>query len=275
MLQNLGKNWLTLFLLLWSQQTVVAQRILEDNGDKPISLLSEHRFADGGYSILVVPEANYRFNQADSELVSVYFDQVTVLERISKGLVAYSPAVVYPFGCFDSQQIFVCKNGKPLETLVISENCHSITASEGEFAHTGFFPFQDYKLAKRQFETFADVVKARKMHQERSSQPGLLLLTTPQWLEYDGEFGYYLDDDQSTTMKVEQDAIAEFSKQFPGEIYELSVEAYGHSPAHPWNYRVLVKCRKSLFDSFGNRHEIDWGGWKPYELTLESYWKGN
>ncbi len=274
MQQKLGKHWLILFLLLSSLQTAGAQSIFEDNAGKPILLLSEHPFADGGYSILVVPEADFRFNQADSELVPVYFDEFDDLERINKGLVAYSPATVYPFGCFDSQQIFVCKNGKPVETLVISENCHSITASEGEFAYMGFFPFQDYRLARRQFETLEDVTTARKLYKERLSQPGLLLLTTPEWLEYDGEFGYYLDDDQSITMKVEQDAMAEFSKHFPDEPFELSVEAYGHSATHPWNFRVLVKCRKSLFERFGNLHEVDWGGWKPYKLTLESYWKG-
>jgi hypothetical protein len=252
----------------------MAQTILNGNAEKPISLLSEHAFAAGGYTILVVPEGSIRLNQPDSDAVSVYFDQVADLERINKGLVAYSPATVYPFGCFDTQKIFVCKNGIVMETLVISQNCHSITSSEGEFAYNGYFPFLGYRLARLQIDKFDDATTARKLHKERLSQPGLLLMTTPEWLEYDGEFGFYLDDDKSTEMKVEQDAIAEFNKRFPGEPYTLSVESYGHSPTHPWNFRVLVKCRKSLFDSFGNLHEVDWGGWKSYKLTLESYWKG-
>lgn len=273
MMRNLGKYSSILILLWWSLQPAVAQGIFRGDSRESIPLLSEHPFAEGGYSIVVVPETDFRFNQLDSEAVSVYFDQIADLERISKGLVAYSAAVVYPFGCFDSQQIFVCKNGIVMETLVISENCHSITASEGEFAYAGYFPFQEYRLARLQIDKFDDAATARKHRQELLNQPGLLLMATPPWLEYDGQFGYYLDDDQSTAMKVEQDAIAELNKRFPGEPFVLSVESYGQSPTHPWNFRVLVKCRKSLFDGFGDLHEVDWGGWKPYPLTLQSYWK--
>jgi hypothetical protein len=273
MKHSLQKYWPILLLLLWLPRPAVAQGFLEDDLVEPIPLLSEHRFAAGGYSILVVPETNFRFNKSDSESVPVYFDQVADLERISQQIVAYAPAVVYPFRCFDSHQIFVCKNGVMHETLVVSDNCHAITASEGEFHYDGFFPFQDYRLARRQVDTFADPATARKERQERMQLSGLLLMATPQWLDYDGEFGYYLDDDHATREEVHAQALAEFKERFPGEPFELSVEAYGHSPTHPWNFRVLVKCRQSLFDRFGDLHEVDWGGWKPYALTLESYWK--
>jgi hypothetical protein len=234
-------------------------------------LLGEYNFSQMGYTILVIPSSGFGITDPSKEDVIAYFDERLGLETLQTQLVGHRDAVIYPFMCMESHFIQVCKAGRSLETLAVSRNCHSISASEGEFAHEGYIPFQGYKIARRQVDTFPNPEAARLGRASLLQLPGLIVVPDPQWLVYDGEFGFYRENVQATADEVLADVEEKLHKRFPDEPFALEVHQ-NSSNAQGSTYRVLVRCRQALFDGF-NLYKVDWGGWKPYLLRLESYWR--
>lgn len=236
------------------------------------ALLGDFDFAKGGYTLLVVPLDEGFSDEVDTATAIAYFDDATHLNAFKAHWVFEQAATQYPYACFNTFAVHVCRAGNAEESIAISRNCHAITSSKGDFAFIGYLPFQGYKLAQRRTHQYTSLQKARTALDSLSQLPGLIYLAPPDWKEFDGEFAFFREDIQQPREQVYAELKAAIESKYPGEPFELESHSSGGSSDTGWNYYVKVRCRKSLFQQF-DLYKVNQLGWQPFPLALTTYWK--
>jgi hypothetical protein len=235
------------------------------------ALLGDFDFSQGGYTLLIVPLDEGFSDDVDTATVIAYFDDAAHLNAFKAQWVFEQEATQYPFACFNTFTVHVCRAGKAEESIAISRNCHAITSSKGEFAFLGFIPFQGYKLAQRRNHQYSTLQQARTALDSLSQLPNLIYLVPSDWKDFDGEFAFFLEDIKQPREQVYADLKAAMERKYPGEPFEIESFSSSGSSETGWDYYVEVRCRKSLFEKF-DLYKVNQNGWQPFPLTLTTYW---
>ena len=239
-------------------------------------LLKDYDFNKGGYYILGTFSESDRNGLQDS-LGEFYTNDISVLNQLKKEWTFKKPSPQY--ACGYHYIVYICRNGKEIESFGINLNCNEIATSKGFF----FFDtkklrmFYD-KLKKpfRESSNFTSVTDARNYRTKILSDSSLIMTFTPDWTKYEGTFDFKYKCKTGTKACIEKkDSLInmmkkEIMKQYPDENFELSVRGESMN-----EIEQTVSCNKTLSDRF-NLYVRDtssyFGKWEPYELTLTTYW---
>jgi len=235
-------------------------------------ILKDYDFNKGGYYLLGVFSGSDHSGLRDT-LGEFYTDDISVLNQFKKEWTFTKPSPFY--ACGYHYTIYICKNGLVVESFEINLNCNMISTNKG------FFYFDAQKLRmfvgklKKPFmkkETFLSITMARNKRADFFKKDGLIMVETPDWVKYEGEFGFiykypkkfgnWVDNEQ----KMLDQLTKEIKIAYPNEAFVL--RGVGGSNDELF---VNIKCNKTLAYKF-KLYPISWNKWSRYSLYLTSYW---
>jgi hypothetical protein len=239
-------------------------------------LLKDYDFNNGGYYILGTFSESDKNTLRDS-IGEFYTDDITVLNKFKKDWTFKKPGKMY--ACGYHYNVFVCRQGQILESFSINLNCEEIVTDKGYFYFDANLLRQFYGKLKKPYtqrHSFTTIQEAREFRKSILNDTTLIMTPKPQWTEYEGSFRFTykckegtkdcLDEEEKIFKSIE----AEITKKYPNEKYLL--ENVGGS----WTTIELeITCNKSLSDNFDlycRDKEGYFGKWKPFDLTLRTYW---
>jgi hypothetical protein len=240
-------------------------------------LLKNFDFDKGGYSLLGISREGGP-NKLAHSLGEFYTDDIQLLNAIKKEWIFKKPSPMY--SCGYNYQIVICKNGLTLKQFFINLGCHTLATDDGYFyfkeEQLGMFK-DKFKKPDRKRETFSTFNEARVFREKALKKSRLIYVETPEWMDYEGTFSFtytypksiknHLDNDK----KILETLKNELQKTYPEERFELH-DGGGSKE----EMDVAVKCNKSLSDKFQlYKRNIYSGTWRPYSLSLETYWLAN
>jgi hypothetical protein len=160
-----------------------------------VNLFEKFDFEKGNYAVVGLKWHDQR-HQLQKELGNFYTDDIDVLVELKQKWLTGEPSPM--FACGYHFGVFVVKDGKELESFFINveEGCNTVAT---EYGHFYFDPqkiieFKDkfkkpiYKKIK--FDTLQD---GRNCIESLYNNDDLLMFLTPEWIEYDGEFRFWVD----------------------------------------------------------------------------------
>ena len=232
-------------------------------------LLKDYDFDKGGYYLLGTFSESDRNGLRDT-LGEFYTDDISVLNRFKKEWTFKKPSPFY--ACGYHYTISICKDGLEVERFAINLNCNMIATDKGYF----YFDSQKLRMfvgkLKKAFERndkFSSLTVARDMRTNILKREGLIMVETPDWAKYEGEFDFictFPKDSERDRIDEEKILEEEIKAAYPGETFALSV--YMSSTSELW---VNVKCNKTLADKFKLYPFFKGEQWKAYDLPKEAY----
>ncbi|MBI1838551.1 MAG: hypothetical protein HYR91_14905 [Flavobacteriia bacterium] len=239
-------------------------------------VLKEFDFNDGGYSILGVKWGGLKNSLLDS-IGEFYTKDTSILNQIKTDWFFSIPGQMY--ACGYHYEIFICKNGLVLKSLRVNLECNEIVTDEA------YFYFDSDKLRKfhgkfkiplKKIETFENLTKARDYRDRILKNENLIMTPSPLWIKYEGEFDFtFKCNEKKKTCYRKEDRLKiminnEITLNYPNEEFILT------DRGGSWTEILqTVYCNKSLsdkFDLYYRDKESYFGKWKPFELSLVSYW---
>jgi hypothetical protein len=238
-------------------------------------ILKDYDFNEGGYYILGTYSESDRSGLRDS-IGEFYTNDTSILNQIKSDWVFSIPGKKY--ACGYHYNVFVCKNGVVLESFRINLNCDEIVTDEG------YFYFHSDKLRKyygifkkpyRKSEDFENINSAREYRDSILKNENLIMTPTPRWTKFEGEFDFtYKCDENKKTCFEKEDSLKvvienKIRKTYPDEEFELSDRGGSWTTIDQ-----IVYCNKSLSDKFDLFYRDDgyFGEWRPFRLSLTTYW---
>lgn len=242
-----------------------------------VHLFEKYDFESGRYAVvgLIWSEESHKIQK---ELGDFYTDDVQILTEFKQKWVTDKRSPV--FACGYHYTIYVLKDGVEVESfsLNLDEGCNTVATSYG------YYFFDPNKLAefigrlktpivKR--NSFKSVSEGRTYIKSLSDRADLLMVVTPDWLEYDGEFRFNVDcnfgdleSDRSRQClkRVEK----QIMKEYHGEKFVLDLGGIMSGPGKS-EILIIMKCSKDLYDKF-NLYKVKWE-WRGYSPELTVLWK--
>jgi len=243
---------------------------LSSNGK--VRLLQKYNFQKGNHAVvgLVLENEGHELQRA---LGNFYTDDPEVLDELKREWVTDNPSPV--FACGYHYTVHVVNDGNDLESFEINldKGCNTVATDHGHFFFDpqklgAFIGKLKKPLVKR--ERFASVEEARS-YMRSLPKDGLLMVITPDWLQYDGEFRFDVECDFGN---FDSDRIQEcitqtkekISAKYPDE--DFVVEESGSSRG---KILVRMKCSKAFYAKF-DLYKVIWK-WSEYYPTLITIWK--
>ena len=239
-------------------------------------LFKDHDFNKGGYYILGTFSESDKNSLRDS-LGEFYTDDIDVLNKFKMDWTFNEPGKMY--ACGYHYNVFVCRQGQILESFSINLNCGEIVTDKESFYFDPNLLRQFYGKLKKPYNekyTFATIVEAREFRTSILEDTTLIMTPEPLWTVYEGSFRFTYKCTEGTKVCLDEDGEifksieAEIKKKYPDEMFIL--DNVGGS----WTTIELeIICNKSLSDSFDLFYrdpEAYFGKWKPFDLTLRTYW---
>jgi len=244
-------------------------------------LFESYNFNNGGYYILGLQARIDQTDRAKGPLYRMgnfYLKDTIVLNKIKKEWVFTKPGKRY--ACGYNYNMFLCKNGIVLKRFSINLNCNEIVFDEGYF----YFDSEKLKMflkSKRKSplikqKDFENINEARKYRDSVLRDDSLIMVPTPRWTKFEGEFDFtYKCDKIKNTCYEKEDSLInvmryEITRNYPDEEFELSDRGGSLS-----EILQTIYCNKSLSDKFNLYYrdkESYFGQWKPFRLSLTTYW---
>ena len=258
---------------------IIAFFTLESFGQT--QLFENYDFNDGGYYILCLKGRIDMTDRAKGLLYCMgnfYLKDTIALNKIKKEWVFTKPGGQY--ACGYHYNMMLCKNGIVLKQFSINLNCNEIVSDEG------YFYFNSEKLevflnSKRKSplikqKNFESIKQAREYRDSILKEKSLVMVPTPSWTKFEGEFDftYKCDSIKNNCIEKEDSLISvmkhEISQNYPNEEFELTDRGGSLT-------KILqtVYCNKSLsdkFDLYYRDKENYFDQWKPFRLSLTTYW---
>jgi hypothetical protein len=231
------------------------------------ALLDKYDFSQGDHTIIMLPHQRNTFSgQVDTTAVVAYFDQVATQNAFKKTLVVARPVESKAsVGCSDYLSINVCKNGKAIESLMISDGCQSIANRQGEFQYSGYLPLKGYKLAHRTSHAFKTLTQAREGLDSLRNLPDIILVPEPEWHHFDGKLCFTRPMMGGTLHAFIDQTQKEISKRFPNQGFQIRVDT------GKGGYDVQLWCTTAMQSQF-DLYPKSIKQWRPFSrLTLDSY----
>ncbi|MBI5540419.1 MAG: hypothetical protein HY951_10205 [Bacteroidia bacterium] len=240
------------------------------------AFFENYNFNNGGYYIIGTYSESDRNSLKDS-LGEFYTNDISILNQFKKDWVFDIPGKQY--ACGYHYDISVCKNGEIIESFAINLNCSEIVSRKG------YFYFDSNKLRKfyGKLKTaysktikFISLTEAREYRAKILLDSTLIMTPSPNWSEFEGEFDFTYKCKEGTTTCLEKEdslksvILQEISKTYPEEKFELSDRGGSLTEIDQ-----IISCNKSLSDKFNLFYrdvEGYFGKWRPYSLSLETYW---
>jgi hypothetical protein len=238
----------------------------------------KYRFEDGGYSVAGVFE-HHDDHPLQKKLGEFYTDDVAVLNALKKSWIFAKPQNQY--ACGYHYLISILRNGEILDDFAINLDCHELALGDRSF-YFDSKKLEDFALRfkplYRVHNEFTSIALARDFWKDSRSNQDFVYAWKPAWLEFQGEFQFQVKctdavpDCFTNGDKMLPRLKEEIAAAYPGEQFELKAVG-GSSDGHMF---VLIKCNESLekrFDLHDRWGKKASGEWRPYRLTLDSYWK--
>lgn len=241
-------------------------------------LFEKYRFEDGGYTLVGIKLQNDKNALADS-LGDFYTDDVEVLNAIKNAWVFGRSSPMH--ACGYHYYVVLLKDGKKVENHSINLNCNEMTTDKGSlYFDPNLLAMFEGRLQKLKIsdDKFATIAEARKYWTTIHSDTSFVYANEPAWLKYEGSFqftykcpnpkcGSFEDRDKDT-----EPVKALIARTYPGEDFELR-ENGGTSNGEIF---FEIQSNEPLFNKFSLFPIEPYGRqWKPYELSIMTYWKPN
>lgn len=239
-----------------------------------VQVLKEHKFNEGGYYILGTFSQSDRNSLRDS-LGEFYTADTTILNQLKSDWIFSIPG--HKYACGYHYDVFICKNGIEIESFSINLNCNEIVTNDG------YFYFDSDKLRKyfgrfdrpqKENKKFDDIIKARIYRDSILNVKKLIMTTAPSWTRFEGEFDFTYKCNNNTCLEKEDSLKIviknEIIRKYPNEAFELNDRGGSLKEID-----LTISCNKSLsdkFDLFVRNKESYFGKWRPFDLSLKSYW---
>ncbi len=239
-------------------------------------VFKDYNFNKGEYYILGAFAQSDENSLRDS-LGEFYTNDIALLNEFKRTWVFYGSSPHY--FCGYHYAIYVCKDGLVVETIYVNLNCNEIVTKNGDF------PFDSKKLSRfigrleKPLSTeikFNSLSAVREYRNDVLNNQRLIMTETPKWVDYEGyfDFTYVCTDDYKVCIDKNDSLInvmhENISNTYPNETFALSDVGGSMNEID-----VHIDCSKTLSDKF-NLYKRDttsyFGKWKPYELSLKSYW---
>ena len=172
--------------------------------------------------------------------------------------------------------VFVIKDGKEIESFFINveKGCNTVVTNYGQF----YFDPNKIQMFKNKFKKpkikrkrFNSCQEGRNYLKSLDKSNRLLMYLKPRWINFDGEFRFYVGCDQTDydnpiSQQCLDRAKSRISQKFTKELFAL--EQSGSS-----NGKILItiQCKKELYNKF-DLYEIDWK-WSDYSPELKVLFK--
>jgi hypothetical protein len=234
-----------------------------------VALLNEYDFSQGDHTLLLLPHRpNTYSGEVDTTGMVAYYDQEARQNPFKWQLVLADRAPASGYSCPDYLSIKVCKNGKALETLTISEGCNTIKSNEGVFRFAGYLPLKGYKIARRNTHIPRTLTQARSALDSLRRLEDIILVPEPEWHHFDGKLHFTRTGMQGTMEAVLALTKKEIKNRFPGEPFQVHVQqtSYGSQ-----DFAVQLWCTKAMHKQFDLYPALD-KQWEPFsQFRLDSY----
>ncbi len=237
--------------------------------------LERYDFDEGGYSLLGLRSEGGANLLADS-IGEFYTDDVDLLNELKEEWTFSRPGA--KFACGYHYVVFVCRDGRALESFDISLSCAMIVTPDGTFYFDpnklGRFRdrLKDPSCRRTSFPTLSE---AREYLDRVRGDKRLIYAPQPDWATYEGtfQFRYRCAKEEGDCLKNEAALLKklteEIAEAYPDEPFELM----GHGGSIT-DLFVQVSCNRSLRDKF--KLYPFWGftpdKWEPYQPTLRTCW---
>lgn len=247
----------------------------QDSLYTPTPLLSEHPFHEGGYSLVLLSMNGYRGVDTTNHF---YTQDIDKIKEIQQNLIGTEPATVYPFACFESNILLMCKDGKILETVSFSDNCRAANSAKSPkygFAYSSLELSSNLNLKTKlcQFRhKFANRLEGQKFLDSIRQDTNLVLVTPEDWMQYEGKFGFFYKSESFYGDEIEALLQETLQRTFPKEKFQLEASNSGGSSETMYNFHVMVHCNKSLYEQF-KLYPIDGNQWQKFSIFFDSYWR--
>lgn len=258
------------FLICWS---LIAFASEESYSKGNVQLLEKYDFSKGDFSIAGIVWHDQR-HKLQKSLGNFYTDDVEVLNMLKNSWITEKPSPFYACGYHFG--IFIIEDGNEKESFFINieEGCNTVVTKYGQF----YFDPKKLRMFKDKFKKpitkrmhFISYQEGRSYIKTLYMNEKFLMYLKPRWLNYDGEFRFFVKCDQTDfespiAQKCIDRAKRRIAEKFPGKIFDL--EQSGSS-----NGRILItmKCQKELYKEF-NLFEIEWK-WSGYSPDLTVFFK--
>ena len=241
-------------------------------------LFEKYRFEDGGYTLVGIQLQNDKNALADS-LGDFYTNDVSVLNAVKKAWVFRRPSPMH--ACGYHYYVVLLKDGKKVENHSINLNCSEMTTDKGSlYFDPQLLAMFESRLQKLKISdnNFATIAEARKYWTTIHSDIRFVYANEPAWLKYEGSFKFtYKCPDPGCESFTDRDKYTEpvralIARTYPDEDFELR-ENGGTSNGEIF---FEIQSNETLFKKFSLFPIETYGGqWKPYELSMRTYWKPN
>ncbi len=257
------KRILLPILLLIFYPTVVLS-LQEQNPNGYVHLFDKYDFNKGNYSIVGIVWHDQR-HELQKTIGNFYIDDIQVLNEIKDSWITEKPSPFYACGYHFG--IFVIQDGYEIESFFINveKDCNTVVTEYGQF----YFDPSKIRMLKDKFKKpvlkrmrFNSCQEGRNYINALDKNNKYLMYLKPRWINYDGEFRFYIHCDQiefdnPVSQQCLNSANDRISKMFPKELFVL--EQSGSSSGQ---ILITMKCKKELYDKF-DLYKIDWK-WSDY-----------
>jgi hypothetical protein len=236
-----------------------------------VALFKEYDFNKGGYRILGIKN-DITPKGLEDTIGDFYTDDISVLNLLKKEWIFEKS--ISPCACGFHYSVYVCKNGIELESFGINLFYKVIETNKGTF----YFDSKKLRKLKNRLKKpivesneFSAISEARNERKQKLTSQNLILIETPDWLEYEGEFSisYNCPTEIGDCLNNEKNILSQITdflkKKFPNLKFELV--CFGGSATDIY---IKVKCDKKFADLFVF-YPLIINEWKFYNLELISY----
>ncbi len=242
-----------------------------------VRLFEKYDFESGRYAVVGMMWSEQRHKMQEA-LRDFYTDDLRILAELKEKWVTDEPSPV--FACGYHYTIYVLKDGVEVESFSINldDGCNTVATNHG------YYYFDPNKLGvfigklkkpiiKR--KAFKSPSEGRTYIKSLSGRTDVLMVLTPDWLEYDGEFRFYADCnfgnfDSNLIQRCVDRVGRQIRKKYDGEKFMVDE---GGSMSGPGKSKILIrmKCFKNLYDRF-DLYRVEWE-WRGYSPELTVVWK--
>jgi hypothetical protein len=245
-------------------------------GFAQVQIFKNYDFNSGEYSILGTFSESDRSTLRDS-LGEFYTDDTAILNQFKNAWEFGQPGKMYACGYHYS--IIICKNGMSLESFSINLNCNEIFGKNALYYFDANWLRLFYgKLKKphKRKKQFTTIQTAKDEFQSIIEDTSLILCFQPDWLDFEGSFRFTHHCQVGIIDCLNQDSIIlatvkeKIMQTFPNENFILNTMGGSSN-----SIEFEIRCNQSLSNQFNlfERNLDCFGKWKPFDLSLLSYWK--
>jgi hypothetical protein len=238
-------------------------------------LFKDYDFNKGGYSLLGTFSESDKNSLRDS-IGEFFINDTIILNKFKRDWTFEVPGNMY--ACGYHYKVYLCRQGKIIESLYINLNCQEIATDRGYFHFDPKLLREFYGKLKKPYRRslkFDSISQAREYREQILKDSNLIMTPSPDWVRFEGEFDFtYKCPEKEKLCFEKEDSLKiaikeEILRTYPGEDFELS------DRGGSWiNLYQIVSCNKSLSDKFNlyYRDRGYFGQWRPYKLDIVTYW---